>query len=62
VDRHFVDAGLDQDMTFSFDAGPEPDPDPDLDPYPTPSFAHVGKSEEIYFYFIHNSASLRTVS
>ncbi len=60
--RHCIDAGLDPDTSFHFDADPEPNPDPDLDPDPTPSFAHVGKSEEIYIYFIHNCASLRTVS
>jgi hypothetical protein len=50
-DRHCFDAGLDPDTSFHFDADSEPDPGPDLDPDPTPSFAHVGKSEEIYYYF-----------
>ncbi len=51
-DRHCTDAGLDPDTAFHFDAAdPEPNPDPDLDPDPIPSFAHAGKSEEIFILF-----------
>ncbi len=48
VDRHHFDP--DPDPTLHFDA------DPDLDP--TPSFTYVRKSE-IFWTFIHSSASLQ---
>jgi hypothetical protein len=41
VDWHLVDAHLDPDLIFHFDA----DPDQHTDPDPTPSFTTVGKPD-----------------